>query len=826
MVAFTLAALKSSNIKIAGIIATIVIITLISPLISINNSSYSEINNVRDENSPKAVGTTLTMKIIVDESYNGKSTNPNDNLDFNSKTLNPTIIIRGNVFTVSGRLIDNQTGLGEPDEPIYIFWEYFNWTDYYDDPSGFRGQYLIGQGSTNGTGHYFINCVDSSHSKSTGSGITVYAVYFGNPLKGRIEDNRQYISESIDCYAQALLVILDVGPSPNVRAGDSFYVIAGLGYDNYSLIDESIGKNITIEFLGSTYEETITPFGGINASLTVPGGTPIDNYYDVKMSFNISTLNLPYLVGNQISRSEIGTPAADWCNDTSSIYVFTGASVSFTITSPLPPGLGLYPEILRRSTIISISGTLANETGGSFGESKNLEVFVDSTNIIDVATEINGDFSSSFIINSTSFGVGTHQISVDVATGQGITAIIEYENITIVSNSTFQTPIINGTIATSSDLRVLPGEIIHVNGRIVDLYDGSNAFNIPVIAQWESFGAIYSTNTSVAGEYNFDIQVPLIVDPNLPNGTINIYSNESQYYTGNFTSFVVDVFTNLDFSITLNQTSVIEGATITTIGGNTLYTNSNFTFNLNLTDQFSRPLANRDILINLTSIIAFTAPTNANGMLSFDVNGLLLGFTNTTYTIILTFVDNPSSTFSFDLEISIPQIPTTGPTTPGTTTNGDTNLFNNLSIGILISVVSLIIIVAIIYGFGRFRRKGKQIPGDAAEVLNLPTIMKMMADAERAKDYQRAVVLCYRAFELICMQDLQIINARFLSPRELGYIVINTNRIPARDINLLVRRYEEARFSDHKIIKNAFTTSKQALENVQLALKAEPKKPK
>lgn len=820
--AFALAALKSSNIKIADIIASIILIILVLPHISLNNNPFSEINTVREENSSKTGSTKLTMKIITDEIFNMKDTLPKDNLNFASKALNPTTIIRGNTFTVTGKLIDNQTGLGIPSEPIYIFWEYFNWTDYEANPSGFRSQYLIGQGSTDSNGDFYINCADSSHSKSTGDDITVYAVFLGDPYLGPIEENRQFKTDTMDCYAQ-IFMFMQVNETI-LREEEYVNVAAGMLFDNTSTptpILASEGEDITIDFLGFTTTETISGLI-INTTIQIPIGTQIDTYHELRVAFNISTLNLPFVVGNQISSgAQIATPAADWSNISTDIYVYAGAGITFDILEPVPTFVGQNPEILRQSTILNITGVLTNAFGNPFNETKNLDVFVGGFNTISTIADVNGDFSITFQVNDSSLGVGVHEIYVDVQTGQGITAQIEYKNITIVGNSTMTTPVISG-----NDI-ALPGENVTISGYIRDTFNNDPVVNMSVIAQWENFGAIYTTNTASGGNYTFNVQVPLSVNPNLPNGTIYITSSESQYHTGSNTSFVADVFSDVIFSVELNQTLIVEGSTISTTGGNPIYTNSNSTFNFNLTDQFSRPLANRIILINITGIIESTIITDANGLRSYEVNGSLLGFTNTTYSVTFTFIDNPSSTFSFNLEISsVPEDPTINPTSPGTTTNGDANLFNKLAIGVLISVISLIIIVAIIYGFGRFRKKGKQVVGDPTETLDFPTIMKMMADAERAKDYQRAVILCYRAFELICMQDLRIINARFISPRELGYIVTNTNRIPARDINILVRRYEEARFSDHKIIKNAYTTSKQALENVQLALKNEPKNPK
>ena len=143
---------------------------------------------------------------------------------------------------------------------------------------------------------------------------------------------------------------------------------------------------------------------------------------------------------------------------------------------------------------------------------------------------------------------------------------------------------------------------------------------------------------------------------------------------------------------------------------------------------------------------------------------------------------------------------------------------------ILITVVSLIIIVSVVYAFGRFRKSKKgMLPDPDAELMDLSSIMKQITEADKAKDYRRGIVLSFKAFELICMQSLRIISARDQSPRELARLVASTNRIPVRDVTMLVMRYEEARYSDHRITKNQFNHAMQALENVQLALKQDPK---
>jgi hypothetical protein len=763
------------------------------------------------------------MEIIVEDSFAVTNHHPKYDNKFTTKAVSPSAIIRGKSFLVTGRLIDNQTGLGIPNEPIYIFWEHFDWTEYEADPSGFRDQYLIGQGSTNGTGHFTITCSDSSHSKSTGSSITVYAVFLGDPFLGPIQENRQYTTDTIDCYAQAFLNAQ--ASETTVREGDSFYVLAALYLDNASdisdIISASIGENITIEWLGSVYEETITIFGGINATLNVPLGTTVGVYHELKLSFNITKLNLPFVVGDQISQnSQIGTPAADWSNFTTSIFVYTGAGVTFDIDSPLPSGLGLYPKILRGTTPIQISGTLTNSTGGSFGYPVNLEVDFDSNLIKTIATDVAGDFSTTFIINSTAYKVGNHEITVDVASGQGITATYETENVTIVSNSTMTASSVNSTT-------FLPGEAVSVSGTIRDEYN--NPDGVPymdLIGQWEGFGSIANATTSSTGAFTINIIIPISVNPALENGTIYLTSSDTQYFTGSNTTYLVDVFSSVTFNITLNQSQISEGIRYTSIGGSDLYTNSNFTIYFNFTDQFSRPIANRDFTINITGVTEIQDTTDANGEASLYVIGPLYGITAAVYSLTITINDIPSSSFSFELEFEDPPQPTTSPPpTNGTTpTGGPADLFSNLAIGLSVSAVGIIIIVAIVYGFGRFRRKGKQLPGEpGSQILDYSTIMKMMADAERAKDYQRAVILVYQAFIVVCIERMGILEAGNSTPRELARLVAATNRIPVRDITMLVMRFEEARYSEHKIRKESYNLAKQALENVELALKSEPK---
>jgi len=732
----------------------------------------------------------------------------------------PTVILRGRAFTVRGRLIDLDTLLGIPNEPIWIYWSYFTWTALETDRTNLDNNYKIGQGITDSNGNFSITCVDNDHSKSAGF-VTVYAVFPGDPLLGPIELNRQYSTDTIECYATVQLAMLT--NSTIIREGNSFTVTAGLIMDNFTAYPQAIsqanGHDITFDWLGSLYNITI--ISDIAATiLNVPNGTAVGVDHPLKGSFNISTLGLSYLVGSITTEAQLGTSAADWCNLTQYIFVFTGAGIVFDIDEPLAPGIGFNPKILRGDTRLNLSGILTDSDDNPFGYGVDLTVYVAGSPTLGITTEDDGNFTASFIINA-SIPVGDNSITVDVDTGQGITAQTEIKNITVYGNSTFTSPSVNGTSVLVENTHAMPNETLQITGTIRDAYSSVGIVGMGLSAQWEDFGLVYNTNTTSGGAFTINLVIPLSVNPLLENGTINLQSGSTQYYTPSNYSFLVDVFTQAQYIISLNSTLIVEDSTMTQIGGERIYVNSNITFTGFLTDQFERPIKSRYITITMSGVYSVSSLINGSGYFEVEMNNRTWGYINETYTIIITFDDAPSFDFSF--QITFEEVPVQQTTTGGTTSTEPGG--NSMTIiGLLIATISLIIIVAVVYAFGRFRRSKKGVlPGPDVEFMDLPSIMKQIEEADKAKDYRRAIVLSYRAFELICIQDLGILSARAQSPRELARLVASTNRIPVRDVTMLVMRYEEARYSDHRISKNQFNHTIQALENVQLAIKQEPK---
>ena len=809
---------KPSQVRLIAIILLLISITFVSLIPLTTNQPETDLSNPLKMNEGKVV-THLTATIYADGSQEKISQKP-DNL--NPESVSPTIILRGRTFLVRGRLIDLDTLLGIPNEPIWIYWSYFTWTDLETDRTNLDNNFKIGEGITDSNGNFSITCVDNDHSKRVGL-VTVYAVFPGDPLLGPIELNRQYTTDTIECYATVQMGM--VTNTTIVREGDSFSVVAGLLFDNSTVLDpqfvsDANGHDITFDWLGSLYNITI--IADIAATiLAVPMGTTVGVDYPLEGSFNISTLGLAYTVGNIITEAELGTSAADWCNVTTNIFVYTGAGLVFDIDEPIAPGIGFYPEVVRGNTTVTLSGVLSDSGGSPFGYGVDLTVFVAGSSTIGVTTENNGNFTISFIINATSLPVGDNPITVDVDTGQGITAITETEYITVLGNSTILTPSVNGTSVLVENPFAMPNETLQISGTIRDAYSSAAVANMNISAQWEGSGLPYETYTSPTGAFSISLFVPSTVNPTLRNGTVNLFSTSNQYYTPSNYSFLVDIFTEAVYTITLNSTIVIDDSEVTTIGGESIYINSNLTFNGFVVDQFGRPIKSRTITISINGLGSIGDTLNDSGYFSIGVNQSL-GYTNDTlYTIIITFDDAPSYDFSFDIEfLSLPVETTNGGDPPPTEPGG----FDMAVIGVLIAMVSLIIIVSVVYAFGRFRKSKKgMLPDPDAELMDLSSIMKQITEADKAKDYRRGIVLSFKAFELICMQSLRILSAREQSPRELARLVASTNRIPVRDVTMLVMRYEEARYSDHRITKNQFNHAMQALENVQLALKQDPK---
>ncbi len=793
-------------------------IILFLPISISNNNNSTNIflepsNNLSNQKSK----ILLTAEIMTDEPL--VKSNPANDEHYQTKetTLNPTTILRGNSFTVKGRLIDQSTGspVPIPNEEIIIFWNVFDWDDYAINPTAYRSLYEIENGFTDTNGNFSITCRDSSRSRAFGS-ITVHTVWDGNPIYGKVEDIRQDIQNPIECYAT---VKINVGSDPAaVREGKSFLYGAIIRYDNNTFFSAADGNSITVEWLGNI--TTSPPFVSsiTGGTLLAPNGTALGNHA-LKVSFNVSSLAIPYIVGTIISVSDIGTSTADWCNASVNVNIYSGAGIDFDIYEPTSAIPGENPQILRGNTQINVTGLLTDANGDPYGYSVDLTIKLDnSTDVASVTAENTGAFSVLFQITSTSIPVGEHYLTIEVDVGQSIIATSDLENITILGNSTSTTPEVNGDPIDSTTQLVLANETVQVTGTLEDLYDSNPLVGIIVYGQLESYTAVNST-TSGSGAYTLPILIPTSIDPSINNLTIRIWTDSIQYYTGWNTSFQIDVFTDVLFSLKLNQTILTNYAVISTLNGTPIYNTTTIVFNLTLTDQFGRPLSGRDVTLSVSSIvIPPTLSVDTNGVLIITIPNAQIMLQNGSYTINLAFTDNQLFNFSFTLVVSEQQITSPPPTT------GGLNLNSQIAIGILISMVSLIIIISIVYAFGRFRKSKKQVSvGATGEILDLQTIMKLLAEADNAKDYQRAVILCYQAFELICMQDLRIHNARLQSPRELARIVATTNRIPIRDVTMLVMRYEESRYSDHKISKNSFVQAQQALDNIQLALKKEPK---
>jgi len=812
-------ALNLAGIVKVGYIRTITLVLTLLVVFGfcIQHSSILSIDhqpkNANDEVKTNSSLTRLSMKINTKSDYAKIAKQPTgvETSYYDIKAVSKSAVIRGNSFVVSGQLIDYDTGLGIPNQEIKIFWNNFSWTAYEADPSGFEDTYEIASGYTNSNGYYSITVQDTNHEFPAGA-ITVYSVFLGDPDLGPIELTRQFTSDTIDCYAS---VTMTMGLNQtSARINETIEVTLSLAFDNSTSVAAANGENITLNWLGVDYNVTIVG-NEANTTIFVENDTTIGVNHPVKGSFNISSLSLAYVVGSITLDTDIGTTTADWANRTRNIYVYSGAGITFDIDDPLPPGIGLNPTIIRNDTPITLSGTITDDFGDPFGIDVDMTIFVDSYSTIGVTANPTGLFSRTFIINETGLTVGDHLITLNVDSGQGITATSENESITIVGNSTIATPFVNGTSIAVGTALAMPGEIIQVSGSVRDAYSNLAVVAMPITAQWEDFGAIYNTTTSGTGGFTLNVQIPLSVTSTDRNGTIHLVTESTSLYSSSNLDFTIDVFTDISFAVRLNNTIVTNGASITNLGGNIIYNDTDFTFNCNVTDQFGRIIAGRNVSITIASIGSIIFTLGSNGNISTLIDASL--FQNQTYLIYVIFIDKPSQYFSFEITFRYHDLSSTPSST--SPNGGSLDLF---ALIILIVLVSIIIVVSIVYAFGRFR-KSKKIAEVGIAYLDLATLMKQIEESDKAKDYRRAVVLCYHAFELICIENLGIANARSQSPRELARIVASTNSIPVRDVTMLVMRYEEARFSDHKIVKNAFTLAHQALQNIQLAIQQKTK---
>ncbi len=256
LVALDLAvSVKPSQVRQIAIILLLISITFVSLIPLTTNQPETYLSTPLKTNEGQVV-THLTATISADGPQEKTSQKP-DNL--NPENVSPTVILRGRTFLVRGRLIDLDTLLGIPNEPIWIYWSYFTWTDLETDRTNLDNNFKIGEGITDSNGNFSITCVDNDHSKRVGL-VTVYAVFPGDPLLGPIELNRQYTTDTIECYATVQMGM--VTNTTIVREGDLFSVVAGLLFDNSTVLDpqfvsDANGHDITFDWLGSLYNITI-----------------------------------------------------------------------------------------------------------------------------------------------------------------------------------------------------------------------------------------------------------------------------------------------------------------------------------------------------------------------------------------------------------------------------------------------------------------------------------------------------------------------------------------------------------------------------------------
>ncbi|MBD3191390.1 MAG: DUF4129 domain-containing protein [Candidatus Heimdallarchaeota archaeon] len=763
---------------------------------------------------------SLTKAVIPQLTSTISSQKPLDSPS-HSQTISPTVILRGNTFTVTGRLVDLDSGAGIPDEPIYVYWSYFSWSSYESDPDGLAEDYLVGQGTTDSEGYFSISARDSDHSKVAGE-VTVYTVFPGDPLLGPIQENRRYTNETILCYATLHMNLLT--NTSLLRDGKSFWAAAALTLDNDSLVPSANGESISFNWQGTEYVQAITNYIA-NITLSVAEGTTIGSY-SLQCSFYVPPLDLPFVVGSISSSAYLETTAADWANATRSLSVIDGAGITFSIDEPLPTTPGATPKVVREQTMIHVSGQITNDEDEPFGFPVDLQVYVDSavsssSSAVQASTTSNdlGEFNATFVLSGSYLSVGSNVVWVDAASGQGIQANSTISEITLYGNSTMTSPTVNG-MANLSSIMAMPGETLRISGALLDAYNDAPVSGMTVEGRWGTSGTLYLANTSSSGTYTINLVVPPTINPGPNNmyGNISLRSRSTQYYTSSNTSFSVAIFDEISFTVFLNNTLVAEDSTITNVGGEPLYGNSSFILQGTITDQFDRPINNR--LIRIIIVGVEINRTLSAGNFSYALSGEE-NITPGTYETSIIY----NQDFDFNFYLTFADYPeTTTPTTPTsepTNNNGDEPMTGNILIWVAIAVVGLIIVLAVIYAFGRFRRgKDKDSPStESVAKMDLQTLMSQIDDAESAKDYRRAIVLSYRAFEIICMKNFGIRDAPTQSPRELARSVAATNRIPVRDVTMLIMKYEEARYSDHKIGKDRYNAARQALHNIQLALK-------
>ena len=172
---------KPSLVRLIAILSLLISITFVSLMPLTQNQPETDFTTPLKTHESQVV-THLTATISTDGSQEKISQKP-DSLYPDS--VSPTVILRGRSFNVRGRLIDLDTLLGIPNEPIWIYWSYFTWTDLETDRTNLDNNFKIGEGITDSNGNFSLTCVDNDHSKRTGL-VTVYAVFPGDPLLGPI----------------------------------------------------------------------------------------------------------------------------------------------------------------------------------------------------------------------------------------------------------------------------------------------------------------------------------------------------------------------------------------------------------------------------------------------------------------------------------------------------------------------------------------------------------------------------------------------------------------------------------------------------------------
>ena len=109
--------LRSSTLII--ILSFVIISTLIPLGFNIHKEYLLGSNYESASKHKEDVSTFLISKI---QNKNTKNSLPFDK-ESSIQAINPTIILRGNTFVASGRLVDSETGLGISGQQIFVFWE-------------------------------------------------------------------------------------------------------------------------------------------------------------------------------------------------------------------------------------------------------------------------------------------------------------------------------------------------------------------------------------------------------------------------------------------------------------------------------------------------------------------------------------------------------------------------------------------------------------------------------------------------------------------------------------------------------------------------------